>query len=472
MDIINQGKINKVREELQDVVLGQIPDGTLTDYKLSDEPGQLKSQLAEMTNAIMTGRYTLQRPSEFTWEAPINIYRDFNRVYFTDYNIALNKNTGGASYYVDVVNGNDTNNGLTLGTALKNIQTAVAKSDVITIYLANGGYNKDSGFNGIAITKNINIIGLGDSVICDTSDVLTDFISSANPNLYRTTRVIGTLAVYDTNVLDANGDYTKLTKQTDLTVANNTPGSYYTTGSYIFVHPADSRDLTGLTAEQAKIVSYVNVNNLVASGNIKIYIENLKLEGGTNWFKNTGAGQNLEVFAKNCKFKYTSSQDVFDIDGASLVVVENCLAARAYEDGFNYHALNNVKPKVIEINCVGRHNGHASDDTDNGSTMHEGGSIIRLNGEYHHNVGPNVADVSPGNRTWNIACDAHDSLAQSINRGDFFLMYGSDCKMWNEACKSSNSPYSIWNDNGNMYLRNCDFEESYYVVNGGTVELY
>lgn len=45
------------RSELQGIILNQIPNGTVTDEKLSDEPGQMKSKMNEFVNGLTDSGY-------------------------------------------------------------------------------------------------------------------------------------------------------------------------------------------------------------------------------------------------------------------------------------------------------------------------------------------------------------------------------------------------------------------------------
>ena len=111
---------------------------------------------------------------------------------------------------------------------------------------------------------------------------------------------------------------------------------------------------------------------------------------------NTGAGQTPKLYAKDCKFLYGQSgvAGCLTVNGVAEVYLQGCEAAFGGQDGFNYHVLNSVVPKVVEIDCVGRSNGTANgDDNDNGSSIHENGDICRINGEYYGNLGPNVVDI-------------------------------------------------------------------------------
>ena len=88
--------------------------------------------------------------------------------------------------------------------------------------------------------------------------------------------------------------------------------------------------------------------------------------------------------------------------------MKDCVAAKNIDDGFNYKKGAGVTPYSVEIDCIGRDNG-LTGDIDNGSTMHEGGRIVRIMGEYMRNVGRNVHDIDNNSQSWNLGCNAHDS---------------------------------------------------------------
>jgi hypothetical protein len=124
-------------------------------------------------------------------------------------------------------------------------------------------------------------------------------------------------------------------------------------------------------------------------------------------------------------------------------------------DGFNYHTVADAAPYAVEIDCIGRDNG-ASSDTDNGTAMHDAGSVVRLNGEYYSNVGTNVHDINTDTTSWNLGVNAHDSTS-AVNDINFAVGWstGAAGKMWLDCCKSSGSATDFHIQAGaNGYIRN------------------
>lgn len=351
----------------------------------------------------------------------------------------------GRKYYVDPVNGNEANDGLSWATALKRLKTAATKADVDSVEVAAGTvYRNDL---PATITRSMTIKAkAGADVVLSAHDSLAWTKTTGKNITYQAARsTVG--AVYDSLYKDQNGDYKKLVSRATLDELDLNPGSWYTDGTTVYVSLSDSR------AADANVRAYLNVNFLTAV-NCTVCLKDLRMEGGRTVDITNSA--NESVYVKNCEFKYgVVSNGGLTIKGCDKIIVQNCLAALNENDGFNYHANGSVLPKVIEINCVGRDNGSA-DNNDNGSSIHDGGAIIRINGKYCGNLGPNAADVNDGTDSWNLGCIAYGSKgAAGSSNADFLVSTGS-AEMWLDGCVGYGSENSLGvNDAASKaYVRN------------------
>lgn len=200
----------------------------------------------------------------------------------------------------------------------------------------------------------------------------------------------------------------------------------------------------------------------------KVYFENLTcIEGSTPLLAQRQAGgSDIEVYAKNCKFFYsrTVDYDVCMLQGVSLAIFQNCEASFGMKDGFNYHAYQNVIPKAIEINCIGIGNGNIDDGNDQGSTIHDGGSIIRVRDVCAKSYGANYGDQGIGTESWNIGCVGYNSLCDYSNiqisdtqNSNFFAISGAN--VFCDGCTGFGSLYNVCTSVGGIiYLRNSRFE--------------
>ena len=348
-------------------------------------------------------------PDGFTYPADlpaIHIHVDDNGVASVlAFDITAGMPTGKA-YYVSTT-GSDANDGLTAGSPLATIGVAMGKVDVDVIYVATGTYIRSKAFT-VAATRSVSIIATGGTVTTNNFDALTWSADSTYTNLSKATRST-VYAVYDNKYLTADGDSTKLLKCNTIELCAATIGSWFTDNVSVWVNPSDER------VADADIRAFLDVRGILSNGK-NIYIEGFNILGGglgvCNFTNTTSTLTHCR--AKNCTFRYgkDSLNGVARVYGKIAAVFENCVAAHGASDGFNYHLYVgiDVAPVALEINCIGRNNGDGGDIIDNGSTMHDGGTIIRVGGEYYHNNGPNVIDYN-SSKSWNIGVNAHDSLA-------------------------------------------------------------
>lgn len=118
------------------------------------------------------------------------------------------------------------------------------------------------------------------------------------------------------------------------------------------------------------------------------------------------------------------------------MITKNCKALFGKGDGFSYQGTS----KGIEIGNVGSYNGDGSTNTHNGTTAHGGTKVLRIDGEYNNNHGPNVADVQTNTESININCVAYDTEADIVGQtsSDFSCSQG-DCTMYLLNCYTKNS---------------------------------
>lgn len=400
-------------------------------------------------------------PNEFTWaDNPLknHIFTDGEGNFATDFDVSILAPKG-KKYYVDGVNGIDTNDGLTPETALQKIITAYNKSDVVEIMVASGHYGDAQGFNNTVIAKSISIKAIdGADVTISTKRGLGSawVKTDGYTNVYNATRTLIKRVLDYTNV-DINGDYIDLVLVGSVALVDSTPNSYYYSGGVIYAHTFDDRPADD------EVTVYLDLRNLEVLGNKTVYLENIKLDGGKYCIRAssdvTGAPT---ILAKNCSFKYAFYDDGVSHYGAN-VIYQNCTFAKNLNDGISHNMYSSTPTKAIEIDCISRHNG-VTEGNDNGSTSHDGCSVIRLKGAYYHNVGPNVADVG-GSESVNIACTANDSKGSGDSSKKGFTSSTNNGitgnKVWLDSCVAFGNESDIYSDIDNfIYIRNTRYQKS------------
>ena len=446
---------------------------TLKD-RLDEKETEFSSKLARTMNGI-NNTQPVKTPVGFNWiDHPLKnkIFTDANGNFFLkDFNIRRFKPKG-KIYYVDVNNGSDANDGLTLNTALQSVKAAFDKSDCTVIKVAEGFYNREQSMWGRTINKNLSIEAL------PGHDVLLTQVAKANwqptegrSGVYQTSSS-NVQFILDINFKDANGDFLKLTKVSTADEVEANPGSYALVSGVIYVKTTDSR-----VVDNETIWRFTDADAIKIEGNYTLYLEGIKMYGGNRplYASNSEGVGSLRVFAKDCDFKYSNNEtyDVVHIRGAELVIFENCSATNGLKDGFNYYTQHGVPTNAIEINCVGKNNGNEEDGNDQGSTQHSGGKIIRINGDYNNNYGSNIADDGAGTQSWNLGCISFKSLSPYPSQKKNYYAY-TEVDMWLDGCLGFDvgDNGSDVGGNGNIYIRNINLLSATQVDESSTVIEY
>ena len=448
-----------------------INDKLLKDIK-TEFIEQLNNKIPNYLSELLIEEIN-QPNNDFSWFKH-KIYRNKNGEIYTDLKIEEYKNKGGKTYYVDILNGSEVNNGLTIDTPFKYLKTAMDKTDVCTIYVKDGFYNYSASFNNTTYSKNINIIGIGENVVCCYGTNSLSWEKAPDyENIYKVERsILG--GIFDKTILTESGDYTKYSLVSSLLDVENNDGTYYYKNNIIYIHPFNSR------TPDNNIIVMLQGGNLKVAGDYKVYLENIKFYGGANGcvnVANTTSTDDTLLIAKNCEFKYsTGGVGGLQLQGCDAII-ENCIASSNLKDGFNYHAFNDKINKIVEINCIGRDNGENLEVSysDNGSTMHDGGKIIRINGRYFNNLGPNVADIGLGTMTWNLGCASYKSkCGTNTHNCDYWSGDSTKkVKMWLDTCISFDSLISCYvGDNSELYYKNSIMKGKIVTNNNSIFEEY
>lgn len=415
-------------------------------------------------------RYKYTLPSAFDWkEAPISVFTDGINFY-TGFNVSNFKNVSVNKYYVSPM-GSDANDGTSEERAFKSILKAYqTANDNDTIVLLDGIYRRGEGWGNQRIQKNINLIGknkgkakivYGDSHFYEKTD------SSAN--VYQVNRT-NVSKVIDIRLDDVGVEYQKTASITDCDAKE---GSWYTDGTTLYIHafghgsPDNNKVFVLLRGEHF----YTNSD----MQEVSFYLEGVSIYGGNTGNLTVDATNNsVSVYGKDVNFLYGSGYggegDALNINGATYAFFQNCIAAYSDKDGFNYTAYNNAStkkasPKFIEVNCKSFGNGlknsiAGSENTNNGTTAHEGAVGIRINGEYFGNMGANVADVQTGTQSLNLGCIAYDGLAKTGTQVDSnFCAQQSGAEMWLDGCVAFGNTWDVYAVSGtSMHIYNSEYD--------------
>lgn len=357
-----------------------------------------------------------------------------------------------ASIYV-APTGNDTTGNGTAGSPYRTITKAISvMSQATTVYVTAGTYDHNKHFQG-ATTPIVNydceFIATGGRVVCTTSQQnLTWTPNGTYPNVYQATRS----AVYevideDSSEVNEDGLGEHLTLQTSIADVDANPGSWYASGGVVYVRTGDSR------APDANLHVTLNVNMVAISGAARVvYIENFDFKGGAVGCVKTTACSRLVL--NGCTLRYAQTNGL-DSDATTEVYCFDTTADENELDGFNY----TTTTRALEVGCTARGNGHDGGSINNGSSMHSGGTIVRVNGSYTRNSGINVADVGGGS-TWMLGCTMQDTKAPSSSGQ---INHYTDGDSWIDGCTVADNTEDLNADTGaTIYVR-----DTSYATGGG-----
>lgn len=325
----------------------------------------------------------------------------------------------GKKYYVSN-SGSDSNSGLTPSDAYSSVGKAATQVDVDEVIIEAGTYFRTK-ILGIAPTRDISFICPEGECLWGVYENLSWSKDGGFTNLYTATRT-SVYGVRDTNNLNDYGLWTRYTEEASKAASDAAPGSFYTDGAAVWVHAIGSVPVDNTW----KVLLKVKAATL---SDTSAYFENITFAGGSKCMQSINAGGTRQRFGmKNCTILYSEDDNV-EVTGNVDCVFENCIAANAELDGFNYHLQGAHIPTAIEVNCKGYANGNGLVNTNNGSTGHDAMYIARFVGLYYDNHGPNVIDVG-SSFSWNVKIEAWDSIAP-ISDNDYQI----EGDMWLDDCK-------------------------------------
>jgi hypothetical protein len=320
------------------------------------------------------------------------------------------------TYYLDTVNGNNANSGLTAALAKATWNEIMGLGDYDRVYILDGSKLVRAS-STLQPARNIEVIGVG-TVRWTSERPVGSFTLTAGQTYTYQAAVTGgeyTAWVRDFTNLDVYGNPKWYTVKNSVAEVEAAAGSIYWAGGTLYVHTVNGLTPTGQNLQYGDSQS-------IAWGKdgITRYIENITFEGGSSQSCYTSAG-GAKAYYKDCTFY---GGGVFH--GLDECIFENCIG-NAYGDFANYDVEVGVLTHFVEINCdFGEILG---DTTNQPSTSHNACVGVRLNGEYHHATGQACADVG-ASQVWMLACSLHDTT-------DGLYLGGAGGKAWLDTCTIS-----------------------------------
>ena len=455
-----------VQQEINNKLDEMVTDGTLDEIinqeifsDLNTEIGNVDDRVTILSNNTETSLNALIKYNNFTSKplmyGKINKPLEFSHYNFNlirKYDNTINDNLDLSSYdtnniiYVDRDNGNDNNDGSsanpkkTIKGALTTISSLTGNNWKVIcktyLFFRNEFISEITGSDTYDMYKNIVIepYDLTKKIVVTTAQDNLTWTSDGN-GVYHTTRS-SVWDVYDMTDKDVYEVYKKIPQVDSLTDCQNIVNTYYKSGSTIYIHTKTGSAPTTTTymVNLALSTGCFNIrNNLwLRLRNIDFYVS------GYMDFHNASSDYENTLICENVGIYYCGDNNGFSINNVKNVYMINCKTGYNLRDGFNYHFTTMPtetisKTIVYEKNCISFENGIGDVNlTNNCSSIHEGGNIIRVNGVYKNSQGPVIADIN-SSKVLMINCGINQELNQyTINFQDNLnssgIAYLIDCK--------------------------------------------
>ena len=464
---------------------------------LRNEDGSIRALVDSAgNNSVMSSPVTT--PVGFrgtTLATALDLRRTFGGV-VTNFDITSLKNTPSTVYYVDPVNGSDGAAGTSAGTALKSLSTALGKASVDEVQIINLTSDfiavGSAGWNGTTPNRSVNVVNDTGYRFISVQGIGAQTWSAYSGNAYQCTIALsadaaGVVDLSSSNYAtytDANGvlqtlsnlpkRYRTLVKVASAAAVVATPGTWYYTGTTLYVQAHDSRSLIGDVNMHPVKNNARNGGHRPTSNSLTTYISNIDFVGGATAFLSDPASTvtgSILAFDR-CSFQGSTANGQ-SITSFATGYSYRCLAADNYTDGFSYHSKESdgttpsTSPSWAEIECAAVGNGMtgSAGTSDNASTSHDFCNTIRLRCQYINSDDRTVADSNSAH-AWNIGCHVGQAVQTSSGK-ESIASIGTASKVWIDSCYAAAGSNPRWIAVSGAMLKHFN---SGAVVNAGTGE--
>lgn len=384
-------------------------------------------------------------PTGFDMDYGFSIFRSGNGEIYTDYDplstLPFTPEEATAIYYV-APTGSDGNPGTSPAAPFRSIGAAVnGRTGMVLVYVAPGEYFGDNSWRDRSPACDLIIRRNGEGrILASQHNVGVSWaLTSGRTNTYQSTITSVSVVVDATNV-NGDGDAVRMTPVATIDLVEATPGSYLNSGGITYVHTFDSR------VPDSNIWPMMDRRNgryHVNGG--RLWVEGVDFYSGRAPFHATvTTDTDQQCYFTDCSFKYATGSlpNGFAQVSKGLTIMHNCVFSMNIADGANYHKHGTFvgPPRAIEIGCVGRSNGWNASGTNNGSTVHDAGSVVRVNSQYYANENRNIHDINES-KSWNVGCVSRDSRGPS-SAVNWASGTGTDStQMWLDTCLSEGGDF-------------------------------
>jgi hypothetical protein len=418
----------------------EVAPSSATDHHVTTAGGvKLYRVYAPQLRAVSSQSLPVQAitlPATFNNKLGARLYSDGSKVRYlvNPYDlIDFTSYEAVTDYYVNFVTGNNTNDGLSSGTAWKTFDYAIANmtlpavlnvEDEIVGFLSKGAAGGGTTVSGKLKVKSASPSGRTIFAAMREDRLVGAFswTASGSNGAYVSTTAAALFyrAQFDAKFRDGKGIPLPITAAADIAECQDTRGTYFwdAANSHLYVHMHDGRipnPADGWLYAQSAFRHQFNQALDTPDGVILFenceFLSNTGIAPNANWrFRPVTAGPSESpnesyVGLRNC-LAYGGSTNQFEVYDAGVTVLDNCHAKWSRKDCFNYHSFRTADTRgeymtVYEHDCTGFYAGFdgfadqpALGTSENGSSAHDSMHILRTNTVAGTCRGAVVADVN------------------------------------------------------------------------------
>lgn len=376
----------------------------------------------------------------------------------------------GAVIHVDIATGNDSNSGFGIyygdfSRSKLTIQAAFTAGNATGApyrVLVKAGQYAETSFtsNGsVEPTQPLALLAYGGQVRFRTGPWSITWTLDTGTTYVKTLSSV--TRIFRTDVLTAEGLYTELTAAADLATCRSTPGTYFKSGSDIYVNIGKAVSATDIAA----IRNFHGARFLTHTDDF--YIEGFDIEGGITGAFHADPEADRNIVCVDSTFRYstpsnpTSQQDAFRVRRTNgLVYLRNCDASGGAKDGWNFHGDSYPQMYVLLENCTGYLNGWNSATSCNAFTTHDGVISAVIGSDFGPNSPQGVGTTFhciEGTLSWALGVTATDEDLDGDGAATAFKC-SNDARMWlqettADASGGASTNYAIEANGGTVLKR-------------------
>jgi hypothetical protein len=405
------------------------------DMQLAEKVSQ--EELTQEVNIIDIEYGLIELPTDFPHSLPFDVTVIDENTIEHKFDIETYK-VGAGRVYLDWWTGADTNDGLTpatpVKTLLKSLQLAEAQAESsIVIHIMNKYFTRNYSTTmptDYSLTKNIIFSPYGMERTFLGPFENTNSLTWTEDGLAHKTNRSAVTNVLDLAFSKHRGEPQKYKKVNSVAEVQAERGTWYSDGSSLWIRRMEDKapdDDLMIMLNVSKYDFLINDKKLVFD---RVSFFWTVSSADADGLRVTGNHANSELVLYRASFAHATANGVAAQKVGKVYNVESLAYDNNY-DGFNYHGTMVTNPYefVYEYYVEALDNGKNGVGNNNGSTAHEGMSVLRIGTLAYRSDGPNIADV---NGCYSILynCVGHTStkLTDSPTKAGLFFNNSSGVK--------------------------------------------